>query len=61
MAERGSTFWRKEKADSWFCVYRVLEKFFFFFFKIIMLTWKIVKFQRFRFYVYILIIKKYKI
>ena len=29
MGERGSTFWRKEKAESWFCVYRVLEKFFF--------------------------------
>ena len=28
MAERGSTFWRKEKAESWFCVYRVLEKIF---------------------------------
>ena len=60
MAERGSTFWRKEKAESWFCVYRVLEKFFFKK-KIIVLMWKIVKFQRFRFYVYILIIKKYKI
>ena len=46
MTEHGSAFWRKEKAESWFCVYRVLEFYFsfmFFFLYInIVLTWEIV-------------------